>query len=329
MTATGPAVSFLHDQTSFREFESLNSKWHGAPVVEHTGKIADLYGLVPLFSRHPFRAGDQENPYKDEIHRDPLTINEDSIPVATVGKTYSLVQHRDVLKSVYRALSLMGIDISQEESTLMLSQYGERMHWRCAIPGIAFDPGDGRPIVLQITCTNSVDTSTALEVAFGWYRLVCGNGMMFGITESHLRRRHVLSLDPTDIAEFLKQQHQRVQSESDLYRYWFQRAVQADTLREWVDSAVTDRWGPHAAARAWSILQTGRDGEVQPAKNAKPHQLRVKPTREVPGSFAPARNLFHSSQVLSWIAGTRQALEERLEYICAIPGLVSGLEQFL
>jgi hypothetical protein len=40
------------------------------------------------------------------------------------------------------------------------------------------------------------------------------------------------------------------------------------------------------------------------------------------GACAPARNLFHVSQALSWIAGTRNTMPERLEYVKAIPRLM-------
>jgi hypothetical protein len=42
----------------------------------------------------------------------------------------------------------------------------------------------------------------------------------------------------------------------------------------------------------------------------------------VPGACAPVRNLFHVSQALSWIAGTRNTIQERLEYVKAIPQLM-------
>ena len=72
---------------------------------------------------------------------------------------------------------MIHIDISGVTSTLLLSEYGERMHWACPIPKIEFDPGDGNPIVLRINCLNSVDTSTVLEIVLSWFRLVCGNGI--------------------------------------------------------------------------------------------------------------------------------------------------------
>jgi hypothetical protein len=103
----------------------------GATVVELTGKIAKLFPQLPLFSCHPFRVGSEENRFKDEIRWAPLKISDDPIPVATVAKTYSLIQHRDVLASVFRALKMFQIDISGVDSTLLPSEYGERMQWGC------------------------------------------------------------------------------------------------------------------------------------------------------------------------------------------------------
>src|ERR1700730_1362321 len=68
--------------------EGLNQKsrltdwtWEGVTVVEYTGKVADVYFHVPVVRRNPFRAGGEENRYKDEIRRGLLTITDDPIPV--------------------------------------------------------------------------------------------------------------------------------------------------------------------------------------------------------------------------------------------------------
>jgi hypothetical protein len=142
----------------------------GATVRELTGRVAEVFPHVPVFSRHPFRVGGEENRFKDEIRREPLKITDEPMPIATVSKAYSLIQHRDVLASVFRALKMIQIDISGVESSLLLSEYGERMHWSCAIPSMDFDPGDGHPLVLRINSLNSVDTSTVLEITFSCSR---------------------------------------------------------------------------------------------------------------------------------------------------------------
>jgi hypothetical protein len=301
--------------------------WEGARVIELTGKVADLFPQLPVFSRHPYRIGSEENRFKDEIRREPLKITDEPIPIATVSKTYSLIQHRDVLASVFRALTMIRIDISNVDSSLLLSEYGERMQWSCSIPGIDFDPGDGHPLVLRINCLNSVDTSTVLEITFSWFRLVCSNGMMFGLKESRLRRRHIQSLDPGDIAAYLKEQLDLIPQEKGLYADWLNRSVEAGSLIDWIDGKVTKAWGPHAAARLWRVITEGFDGEVEQAKNVRPHQLPIKNAVVVPGACAPVQNLFHVSQALSWIAGTRNTIPERLDYVKAIPRLMEPLTE--
>jgi hypothetical protein len=301
--------------------------WEGATVVELTGTVAELFPQVPVFSRHPFRVGNEENRFKDEIRREPLKISEEPVPVATVSKSYSLIQHRDVLASVFRALKMIHIDISGVASSLLLSEYGGRMQWSCPIPNVDFDPGDGHPVVLRINCLNSVDTTTVLEISFSWYRLVCSNGMMFGLGDSHLRRRHIQSLDPEDIAAYLKEQLDQRPEEQKLYARWIKEEIEPLALIGWIDEEVAREWGPHAAARAWNIIREGFDGDVEQVRDLKPHKLPITRTAIVPGACAPVRNLFHVSQALSWIAGTRRTIPERLEYVKAIPRLMEPLTE--
>ena len=301
------------------------STWHSAEVFEHSGRVAELYSSLPHFSRQPFRFGDQENRFKDQIVREPISIYDKPMPIGTVGKDYALIQHREVLASVFQALKLIGIDISDISSNLLLSEYGERMQWSCHLPGYDFDPGDENPIVLRINCLNSVDASTIFDVSLRWYRLICSNGMMFGLNESRFRHRHIKSLDPDRIADYLQKEIKQVPGQQSLYTQWLAHSVALDQLEPWVDQELAKAWGPHIAARTWSILCQGMDGEVEPAKDCKPHELTLKHTRPVPGSCAPVRNIFHVSQALSWIAGTRNTITEQLDFVKAIPGLIEPL----
>jgi hypothetical protein len=164
-----------------------------------------------------------------------------------------------------------------------------------------------------------------LEITFSWYRLVCSNGMMFGLGDDRLRRRHIQSLDPEDVAAYLKEQLDQQPQEQSMYAGWLKESVEPEALVGWINEKVAKEWGPHAAARVWSIIQRGLDGEVEQIRNLKPHQLQVTRTGVVPGACAPVNNLFHVSQALSWIAGTRSAMTERLEYVKAIPRLMEQL----
>ena len=307
-----------------RQWERLiDATWEGAAITSITGRLGDIYQAVPLFSRHPFRSGGEENRYKDEIRREPMRVDEEQIPVATVSKTYSLIQHREVLASIYRAMQLLNLQSAEIESTLLMSEYGERMLWTCQLPNFDFDPGDGHPIVLRMNCMNSVDMSTSLEVTLEWFRLVCSNGLMFGVGDSRMRKRHIRSFDPADVAGYLREQLSQAEREQSLYRKWREQKVSLEQCSKWVDTTVAKEWGPHAAARVWQVISIGVDGEVQQSKEKKPpHLLEVKATAEVPGAPVPTDNLFHASQALSWIAGTRKSVQERIQYITQIPALM-------
>jgi hypothetical protein len=141
-----PQNYYSSDQSAVAQQARLTDWiWEGSKVIDLTGTVAGLFPQIPTFSRHPFRVGGQENRFKDEIWREPLKINEQPVPIATVSKSYSLIQHRDVLASVFRALKMISIDISGVQSSALLSEYGERMQWSCPIPNMDFNPGDGYP----------------------------------------------------------------------------------------------------------------------------------------------------------------------------------------
>jgi hypothetical protein len=304
------------------------STWEGASVISMIGTLDEIYRSLPVFSRHPFRSGGEENRYKDEIRREPLKIDDSTIPVATVTKTYSLIQHRDVLASIYHALKLLHLEVAALESSLVMSEYGERMQWSCQLPNFDFDPGDGCPLVLQMNCLNSVDMSTSLEVTLSWFRLVCSNGLMFGMGDSRLRKRHIQSLDPEDVAAYIRNQIAQVEQEQSMYRQWMQERLTLEDAAKWADTVVSKEWGLHAAARVWNVIRFGEDGEVVASKQKRlAHEQELTSTTAVPGAPVPTENLFHASQALSWIAGTRKNVQDRLQYIKDIPVLMKPLAE--
>ena len=200
------------------------------------------------------------------------------------------------------------------------------MLWSCQLPNFDFDPGDGCPIVLRMNCLNSVDMSTSLEVNLEWFRLVCSNGLMFGLGDSRMRRRHIRSLDPAEVAGYVREQLSQAKREQGLYQQWLTHEVTLEQSSAWVDSTVASGWGVHAAARVWHVISSGYDGEVQqPKEKRPPHLLPVNATTRVPGAPVPAENLFHVSQALSWVAGTRKSVQDRIQFITQIPALMEPL----
>ena len=205
--------------------------------------------------------------------------------------------------------------------------------------GYYFDLDGGDPIVLKVNALNSVDKTTALEINLSLERLVCSNGMTYGISDARFRKIHLQSLLLEDIKEFLKEQLEQFPKEQRLYKNWHQREILHRKLSEskpspgqiehWIDKVVAEKWGVHAASRTYHIAKTGYDGKVVDPfeSNVCPHEHKVSSKIKVPGSYeyAPVRNAYDIAQVLSWIAGQRGTIQQQLEWMMDIPGLMGAL----
>ena len=90
------------------------------------------------------------------------------------------------------------------------------------------------------------------------------------------------------------------------------------------DSGVRSK----AATRVYHIIRTGRDVKIVPfAKKTSPSNKETRTGNPVPGSSAPAKNLYAVSQALTWIAGQRHDLEEQLAWQRDVPELMRRLEK--
>jgi len=53
-----------------------------------------------------------------------------------------------------------------------------------------FNPGDGHVLNLSLQCVNSVDGRCRLRIMLGWFRFICGNGLVVGTARSSQRFIH-------------------------------------------------------------------------------------------------------------------------------------------
>ncbi len=338
--------------------------WHARKVKVYEGSIDEIRQHIPCFIQEPFRTEDGgTNQHLDIIVRKPLrksqglllpNDDEAHIPIATVSKQYSLIQHHDCLKALEAALSQNSIDPESLEVKMMLTEYGERMWFSFTLPTYGFDPEvntygftpeDGYPIVLRVNILNSVDKTTALEIILTWDRLVCANGMIYG-EDVDFRKIHLTRLlNYSVIEKFLKMQleRERFSKQKERIEKWYAAKVTIRKLAEikpspgqvehWLDMVVSKRWNTNAAARVYHIAKTGYDGKfINCPKQSNKKKvsfndliLKSQSKDRIPGSFAPVRNAYDISQVLSWIAGQRGTIQQQLEWIMDIPGLVEAL----
>ena len=126
--------------------------WIGRPVEKKNIPYSEIdIDTIPTFRREPFSINGVENPYLDTI------IHKNGTPVATVSKSYSLIQHHTALHVTFKALESMGYSPKDAECELNITTLGERMWARIRFPGYRFDPGDGHVIHLELSLFNKND----------------------------------------------------------------------------------------------------------------------------------------------------------------------------
>lgn len=307
-----------------------------------------------MIVREPLRYGSLPVIFPDD---DTLQI-----PVSVVSEKYQLVQHHDFLNALADVLQENGFDLDQHQAQLCLTEYGERMWFSLTLPAHShnasirtyFDPGDGHPVYLTVNALNSVDKSTALEINLTWHRLVCGNGLMYGDNMTFKEFHCTETLNVKAIYKFLEKQFAKEQFESEKERLltWWRTKVIAQFLWDgapgscqigkWLENHVSKRWGIHAAARVYHIAKTGKDAKFRlfyyselpvlidpPVKNDDVRFTDLTPLpkteSDVPGAYAPVRNAYDISQVLSWLANQQKTLQGRLKRLGDIPKLMRSL----
>ena len=312
---------------------SADHKWQNSPVSVHRGTLGEVREFVPDFERRAFGliqpTGDRSalHAHRDAIVRRPFREDPNFVPVGVVSKNYAFVPHNGVIDVAIKALGGARIGLEETTAELAITGYGERMNLSLYLPErYDFDPGDGSPMAMRLEIFNSVDGSTRFRALMGWFRFICSNGLIVGVTKSDFRRRHVGDLSIADIGMVLSAGLADAEQEKQSFRSWQERGVEIHEVAAWADKDVRKAWRFKAAARAYHIARTGFDVQIAGSyKGASPRTIAVKQTREVPGCRGQARNAFDVSQVLAWLAGDRRDIQEQLEWRQQIPGLMQSL----
>jgi Domain of unknown function (DUF932) len=319
-------------------------RWFGEPVYVSKGSPDDLASLIPRFDRRPFCLPDTspgqksrptwgaflatgENRLSDLIVRVPLNEKEAETPVATVSKQYRLVQHRELFEGVLGALRATSVALGEVSAELTLSAYGSKMALTFTLPKkFAFDPGDGHSVNLCLHCVNSVDGRCRLRIMLGWFRFICGNGLVVGTAQLSQRFIHNEYLELPDLTLILSEGLKSTEKEKESFAEWLNIRIEGNHLCKWIDGALRDEWGPLAAARVHLICETGQDGRfARPGEQAPPHRKAMVQTVCVPGAPRRAENAYHIAQALAWVAKGRRDIQDQLDGMVAIPKLMAGL----
>ncbi len=304
-------------------------RWRARDATFLAGKWDALSKRIPSFSVEDFKATAEgpANPHIRTVVRLPLSVTEQRIPVGVVSNSYQLAQHVDVVEMCLRGIRAHDIDPSELHCEVGLTSLGEWMNFRAYFPDkYSHNPVDTNKLKLRLECFNSVDGSSRLVILFGWYRLICTNGLIIGETKAALRDIHDEHLNLSVIPKIISEGLKKVKADLVRLGRWESSTIDFTTFEDWIDSHLAERWGKKAACRALHICLSGEDVELLDLfAGGKPSEKPVKFLRAVPGAAQPAENLYDVCQALSWIATQRNSADERLEWQGHIPGLIENL----
>jgi hypothetical protein len=307
------------------------ARWRARDASFMAGRWDALSTRIPCFALEDFKASPDgpANPHMRTVIRLPVTVTEQRIPVGVVSTTYQLAQHTEVVEMCLKGIGAHQVDPNTLRCEVGLTPLGEWMHFRAYFPErFSHTPLDGKKLALRLECFNSVDGSSRLIILFGWFRIICANGLIIGETKAALRDTHDENLNLDAIPGIISDGLARVEADLERLRLWGESSVELPKLEGWVDDYLAAKWGKKAACRALHICRNGDDVELlDPFAGGKPSERRVKLLKPVPGASKPARNLYDVCQALSWIATQRNSADERLEWQGHIPGFIENLQR--
>lgn len=319
---TSMRVSILPEETS----------WRARKVRYHSGSWDAVLSLLPEFDLRPFAMGPNEpsNPFLQTVVRQPLSAAERPTPVATVSHTYSLVQHRAVAELCRNVLLKTGVASGELRYEVGLSELGEWMNFRIYLPENHGFVDDHGKLDLRLEGFNSVDGSTRLVIQFGWFRLVCLNGMIIGETKIDIRERHGQGLDLKKLPERIGNALDAIMTDRSRMERWQKEKVMIADVQTWCDKTIATEWGKKAAARVFHICDTGRDIKIaNPFAKGKATEKPVHYLDRVGGSPDQATTKYDVAQALSFVATHLNNAEERISRQGQIPLLLEDLYAWL
>lgn len=294
--------------------ETLNAtrSWGSLPMTEkYSGEIKGAHSFLPEFDKvgpEEFHLGTNAN--LDLVVRRASPEFKGPVAVGMVSKNYRIIQHQEVLRA---ALNFAGqVPHSQVTNVkIHATENWERIMFEVMFGSAYAMSPDGHDVGLRLVCRNSVDGTSAVRSHLGWFRFVCSNGMVVGVTLGKTRLTHKPGADLASLFVPLKNQLAVVEREKTALADWTSTPVSQTDIRRWVDGPVVKRWNSLAAARVWHISQTGLDARfVPPFEKAVPSRRKVELLNAVPGTPHRAETVYDVAQALSYVASRRRDVEE-------------------
>lgn len=313
--------------------ETINPvrSWGSLPMTErYSGAIEGAPSFLPEFDKvapEAFNLGKNAN--LDLVVRRPGAQIADPapVPVGMVSKSYRIIQHQEVLRAAL-SFTQQVPDSQARNVKIHATENCERIVFELMFGSAYAMSPDGHDVGLRLVFRNSVDGTSAVRSHLGWFRLVCSNGMVVGVTLGKTRLAHKPGADLGALFTPLKDQLAAVEKERATLADWTSARVSQSELRAWVDGPLAEQWNSLAAARVWHITQTGLDARfVPPFKKATPSKRKVELLDPVPGTPDRAETVYDVAQALSYVASRRRDVEEAEAFQRSIGPLLAHIRK--
>lgn len=225
------------------EADGNGERWGGLPVTEISGSIDEIRAHLPIFKRRLFitppasSVQGTANSFYDAVVRLPLEKigPQGEVSVGIVRKSYQLVQHVGLFNLVIAAFQTAKVETDKIHITLKATPNAERIRLTLMLPEsdeFQFRISDSDYMNLRLELFNSVDASTRCVALLGWFRFVCGNGLVIGVTQTEVRRVHNSRLNVDAIGALLSKGLTDAIREKKTFERWLTLQVLAPALEK-------------------------------------------------------------------------------------------------
>lgn len=163
-------------------------------------------------------------------------------PIAVISRKYTLVEHRDVFRSIRQAVA--GLDVGQTRHGIYHTRDFRRVRALYKFPDLAEQMPDGKSLCPVVRVTNSVDASTRIRIEIGAFRFVCTNFAIGGggVFTGGFAAIHRGTIDIERAAQQIRGTLGNFGRLAEIMRQWHEQPVPAITAKE-----ISDQWGERHA----------------------------------------------------------------------------------
>ncbi len=148
-----------------------------------------------------------------------------------VSQDYKLIRHEDAIQQIEDVINEFP-ELGKYNVKTEFYKEGARMRRNYCFKEIFVEIATRDTVNPELQLFNSYDTSWALFVLLGAFRLICTNGLVVGKKFLHLRKRHIYDLDQIDLKKQVSTALNRFNLQTEQWKKWAKLQLTETTYRK-------------------------------------------------------------------------------------------------